>query len=93
MKVNLTLGGASMRLSASIAILGMMTLGSTAQAHTHHRPIHRSQRPLVVNVVPPFGDRYAYFSPPGPYQLSAPYHTLCGFALNTLCSRESSYGP
>ena len=84
-----------MRILTSIAVLGVLTCGADAQARPHrHHPAHATPRPLVVTVIPyPFGDRYAYFSPPGPYQLVAPYHTLCGFSLATECSQEASYGP
>ncbi len=89
-----------MKILTAIAILGILGSASDAQARTRHHPAHASPRPLVVYAVPPpyvgpppFGDRYAYFSPPGPYQLASPYHTLCGFTIVTNCSQESSYGP
>ncbi len=84
-----------MKILVGLTILGLVGFGSDVQARTHrHRPVHAAPAPLVVNVVPPpFGDRYAFFSPPGPYQLSSPYHTLCGFTLVTDCSQETSYGP
>ena len=92
--VNPTFDGDTMKILTAIAILGVLSFGSHAQARTHRHAIRPLPRPLVVYVAPPpFGDRYAFFSPSGPTQLSAPFHTLCGFSLATECSQESSYGP
>ena len=83
-----------MRIVAAVVILGVFGLSSAAQARRHAPRRSYVPPPLVVGIVPaPFGDRYAYFSPPGPYQLSSPFHTLCGFTLDTECSQETSYGP
>ena len=83
-----------MRTAAAIVILGVVGLSPAAQARRHVPRRPYAPPPLVVRIVPaPFGDRYAYFSPPGPYQLSSPFHTLCGLTLATECSQETSYGP
>ena len=85
-----------MRTPAAIATLGVIlsVLGFGSGAQARVRKAHAPPRPLVVYFQPyPFGDRYAYYSLPGPYQLASPYHTLCGFSLVTNCRQESSYGP
>ena len=83
-----------MRIAVALVILGVFGLSSAAEARRHASRRLYVAPPLVVGIVPaPYGDRYAYFSPPGPFQLSSPFHTLCGLTLATQCSLESSFGP
>ncbi len=79
----------------SIAILGALSFGPAALAGGYSQGyVYASPRTLIVPAQPaPFGDRYAFFSPPGPHQLSSPYHTLCGLDIETECSTQTSYGP
>ncbi len=84
-----------MKILTSLAILGVLGFGAAAQARAHDpEAAYAASRPLVVYAIPPFyGDPYVQILPPGPYQLSSPYHTLCGLTLVTDCAQESSYGP
>ena len=81
-----------MKKLKGLVILCLTVIGASAHARDYASPTD-VQRSLIVTLSPPFGDRYVYVSPPGPHQLSSPYHTLCGLTLETQCSQESSFGP
>ncbi len=86
-----------MTLRVALALGGVTLLSVPAFAS----PIERQAQDLTVHalrhgddVIPRLYDaRGIYFSPPGRYQLSSPYHTLCGLTLTTDCAKESSFGP